>query len=132
MASFNASLIIGGTQSGQILVWDTKLQSQFPTIKTPTFGLIGHSAPICSLQVIGTAQASHIISASNDGVVCSWQLNMLSHPVELLEISHPKDTKWDNLAISSMCFPTQGSSVFWIGTLAGNIHQINRFDRAGW
>jgi dynein intermediate chain len=113
-------------------VWNTKLDSEFPTQKTPAFGLVGHSAPICSIQIIGTSQASHIISASNDGIVCSWQLNMLAHPVELLELSHPQDTKWDSITISSLRFPKQGTSTFWIGTLAGNIHQINRFDRAGW
>jgi hypothetical protein len=57
---------------------------------------------------------------------------MLAHPVELLEISHPQDTKWDHISISSMCFPAHSSSTFWIGTLAGHIYQINRFDRAGW
>lgn len=72
--SFNG-LTIAGTWSGHVLVWDTRSAST-PVLKSIT----GHSHPIYSLSVVGSGTAHNLITVSTDGMVCSWQLDMLSHP----------------------------------------------------
>jgi dynein intermediate chain len=77
-SSFHPNYVIGGTYSGQIVLWDTRAKS-LPVLKTP-LSAGGHTHPIYSLQMIGTQNAHNLISASTDGFVCSWQLDMLAQP----------------------------------------------------
>lgn len=126
---FHPNLVIGGTYSGQILIWDTRAK-QLPVLKTP-LSASGHTHPVYNLQVVGTQNANHLITASTDGVVCSWMLDMLAQPqdsLELLNTSHPKT---DEVAVTCMSFPSQETTQFWVGTEEGNIYLGSRFDRAG-
>ncbi|KAI8393869.1 WD40-repeat-containing domain protein [Radiomyces spectabilis] len=129
-SKFHSHYVIGGTYSGQVVLWDTRAKS-LPVLKTP-LSAGGHTHPIYSLDMIGSQDAHTLISASTDGSVCSWQLDMLAQPQEYLELQHSAHNKTEEVAITCKGFPDDHASTsFWIGTEEGNIYQANRFDRAG-
>lgn len=98
-SEFHNNYVVGGTYSGQILLWDTRAgytrayliligYSHNPVLKSPLGGL-GHTHPVFSLQIVGSANANRLsllilvelLSASTDGIVCSWQLDRLAQPL---------------------------------------------------
>ncbi|KAI8054628.1 WD40-repeat-containing domain protein [Syncephalis plumigaleata] len=127
-SDFHANLVIGGTYSGQILLWDTRAKS-LPVLRTP-LSAIGHTHPVYSMSMVGTQNAHNLITASTDGLVCSWQLDMLVQPQETLDIVYPAHPRTDEVAITCIGFPDNETTTFWAGTEEGNIYQANRYDRA--
>ena len=132
---FHPSLILGGSYSGQVLLWDTRSKSPHPVSKTPLTGAYsaGHSHPIYSLDIVGTQNAHNIISCSTDGVVCTWSIDMLSQPSEYLELLTPPPTslKTEDLSPTCMAFPGSDPTSFIVGTEEGTIYPCHRYDRAG-
>ncbi|OAJ35891.1 hypothetical protein BDEG_20120 [Batrachochytrium dendrobatidis JEL423] len=126
---FHHNLVVGGTYSGQIVIWDTRAKST-PILKT-SLSSPGHSHPVYSLSIVGTQNAHNLVTASTDGVVCTWQLDMLAHPQDLIELTHPSNSRTDEVAISCMDFSKNDFTTYWVGTEEGNIYQSNRHDRAG-
>lgn len=131
------SLILGGTYSGQLCLWDTRARHHRtgePVQRTPlTGGRTGHAHPIYSLAVVGTQNASSIISVSTDGVVCAWSTDMLTLPQEYLELHSPNPSayKTDDVAPTCLSFPASDPTMFLAGTEQGAILPIHRYDRAG-
>ncbi|KAK4545636.1 hypothetical protein LTR36_002589 [Oleoguttula mirabilis] len=131
------SLILGGTYSGQLCLWDTRARHHRtgePVQRTPlTGGRTGHAHPIYSLAVVGTQNASSIITASTDGVVCAWSTDMLTLPQEYLELHAPLPAayKTDDVAPTCLSFPAGDPTMFLAGTEQGAILPIHRYDRAG-
>ncbi|KAJ1930004.1 hypothetical protein IWQ60_000668 [Tieghemiomyces parasiticus] len=127
-SDFHPNLLVGGSYAGQILLWDTRAKSE-PVLKTP-LSAAGHTHPVYSLEMVGTQNAHNLVTASTDGVVCTWQLDMLAQPQELLELIHPSHPRTDEVAPTAMGFPDGETDVCWIGTEEGNVYQVNRHDRA--
>ncbi|MCJ1286449.1 hypothetical protein MMC26_005794 [Xylographa opegraphella] len=130
---FHPSLILGGSYSGQVLLWDTRSRSAMPVQKTPLTGASagGHAHPIYSIDIVGTQNANNIISCSTDGVVCGWTVDMLSQPQEYLELISPPPTKTEDLSPTCMAFPPSDPTSFVVGTEEGTIYPCHRYDRAG-
>ncbi|MCJ1385945.1 hypothetical protein MMC17_009070 [Xylographa soralifera] len=130
---FHPSLILGGSYSGQVLLWDTRSRSALPVQKTPLTGASagGHAHPIYSIDIVGTQNANNIISCSTDGVVCGWTVDMLSQPQEYLELMNPPPTKTEDLSPTCMVFPPSDPTSFIVGTEEGTIYPCHRYDRAG-
>ncbi|CAJ0650963.1 9730_t:CDS:2 [Entrophospora sp. SA101] len=128
-SDFDPSIVIGGTYSGQILIWDMRAKT-LPVLKTP-LGTSGHTHPVYTMQMIGTQNAHNLISASTDGLVCFWQLDMLAQPQETLELVNSEHSKTDEVSVTSFGFPTNETAAFWVGTEEGNIYQANRYGHAG-
>lgn len=128
-SKFHPNYIIGGTYSGQIVLWDTRAKS-LPVLKTP-LSAGGHTHPVYSIEMVGTQNAHNLISASTDGFVCSWQLDMLAQPQDYLELLHSSHNKTDEVSVTCLGFPDNETTAFWAGTEEGNIYQANRYDRAG-
>lgn len=126
---FHPNLIIGGAYSGQVLLWDTRAKSS-PVQKTPLTGS-GHTHPVYSIDIVGTQNANNIISASTDGVVCGWTVDMLSQPQEFLELTSPPPAKTDDMAVTCIAFPQSDPTYFLAGTEEGSIYPCHRYDRAG-
>jgi dynein intermediate chain len=125
---FNPKLVIGGTYTGQILIWDTRDKS-LPIHKTPPGGKF-HSHPIYCLGVSGTNNANHIISISNDGVLCQWSMYNLSKPTKRVELKAKKrklDDKIISEEIGSLCIGTQDNETnnIFIGADDSDIYQIS-------
>lgn len=126
---FHPNLVIGGTYSGQILIWDTRARN-LPVLKTP-LSAAGHTHPVYSIQMVGTQNAHNLITASTDGTVCCWMLDMLARPQETLELLNAAHPKTEEVSITVIGFPDQETTSFWVGTEEGNVYQAARYDRAG-
>ncbi len=131
---FHPNLVIGGCYSGQICLWDTRTSGRTgqPVQKTPQSGShLGHTHPVYSISVVGTPNAHNILTASMDGVVCSWSVDMLTQAQEYLVLNTPAPAKTDDLAPTCMSFPTSDPTFFVVGTEEGTIYPCHRYDRAG-
>ncbi|RKP18486.1 WD40 repeat-like protein, partial [Rozella allomycis CSF55] len=124
-AANNNHLIIGGTYSGQIMVWDLRSKAR-PVLKTPIS--TGHAHPIYSIKCVGTQQ---VVSASSDGTVCVWQMDMLGKPQETLELNSPDPLNNKDISISCMDFPGDDQNTFVVGTEEGSIYRGSLMGRAG-
>jgi len=83
---YHPTLIFGGSYSGQVLLWDTRAK-HLPVLKTP-LSAAGHTYPIYGMKVVGTQNANNLITASTDGLVCSWLSDVLAQPqVSQLSVS---------------------------------------------
>ncbi|KAL1405096.1 hypothetical protein Q8F55_008719 [Vanrija albida] len=125
---FHPNLIFGGSYSGQVLLWDTRTK-HLPVLKTP-LSASGHTYPIYAMSIVGTQNANSLITSSTDGLVCSWQVDMLSQPQEALRLVAPAQNKMDEVSITCLDFAENETATFWVGTEEGSVYQVNRFDRA--
>ncbi|KAH9629822.1 hypothetical protein HF086_011472, partial [Spodoptera exigua] len=107
---FHPNLILGGTYSGQIVLWDNRVQKRTPIQRTPLSSL-AHT--VCSQN------AHNLISVSTDGRMCSWSLDMLSQPQETLDLQHRQSKA---VAVTSMGFPHGDVNNFVLGSEDGNIY----------
>uniref|UniRef100_A0A1E1WB06 Uncharacterized protein n=1 Tax=Pectinophora gossypiella TaxID=13191 RepID=A0A1E1WB06_PECGO len=117
-ARFHPNLILGGTYSGQIVLWDNRVQKRTPIQRTPLSSL-AHTHPVYCLSVVGSQNAHNLISVSTDGRMCSWSLDMLSQPQETLDLQHRQSKA---VAVTSMGFPHGDVNNFVLGSEDGNIY----------
>ncbi|GAB7347989.1 hypothetical protein MBLNU459_g5488t2 [Dothideomycetes sp. NU459] len=132
---YHPSLVIGGTYSGQVCLWDVRQRSHdgAPVQRTPLAGEKGgHAHPIYSIAVVGTQNASSLVSVSTDGTACAWSFDMLSKPQEYLELATPPGrNKSEDIAPTCISFPKADPTYFLAGTEEGGIVPVHRYDRAG-
>ncbi|XP_061711389.1 cytoplasmic dynein 1 intermediate chain isoform X2 [Cydia pomonella] len=117
-ARFHPNLILGGTYSGQIVLWDNRVPKRTPIQRTPLSSL-AHTHPVYCLSVVGSQNAHNLISVSSDGRMCSWSLDMLSQPQETLELQHRQSKA---VAVTAMAFPHADVNNFILGSEDGNIY----------
>ncbi|XP_030031324.1 cytoplasmic dynein 1 intermediate chain isoform X4 [Manduca sexta] len=117
-ARFHPNLILGGTYSGQIVLWDNRVQKRTPIKRTPLSSL-AHTHPVYCLSVVGSQNAHNLISVSTDGRLCSWSLDMLSQPQETLDLQHRQSKA---VAVTSMGFPHGLVNNFVLGSEDGNVY----------
>ena len=130
---YNPKLIIGGTHTGQVLIWDTR-GKQTAVYKTPLglgggqSGIKTHTSDITCLGVIGSTNSSHIISLSN-GAICLWSLNNLSSPIKRIELKAPQQKKENEdlaeMSILSMGMQQYDTNNLLIGSDDNNVYQIS-------
>ncbi len=88
--------------------------------RTPLVTSKGHTHPVYALQQVGTVNATNLVSVSTDGKLCVWNLNMLVHPQETLDLK--KANK--ELVVHTLAFPPNETNVLWAGSEDGGISQI--------
>ncbi|XP_024938181.1 cytoplasmic dynein 1 intermediate chain isoform X31 [Cephus cinctus] len=121
-ARFHPNLILGGTYSGQIVLWDNRVQKRTPIQRTP-LSAAAHTHPVYCLSVVGTQNAHNLISISTDGKLCSWSLDMLSQPQEKLDLQ-TKQSK--PIAVTSLAFPHSDVNNFIVGSEDGTVYSACR------
>nr|XP_017021579.1 cytoplasmic dynein 1 intermediate chain isoform X8 [Drosophila kikkawai] len=121
-AKFNPNLILGGTYSGQIVLWDNRIQKRTPIQRTP-LSAAAHTHPVYCLQMVGTQNAHNVISISSDGKLCSWSLDMLSQPQDTLELQQRQSKA---IAITSMAFPANEINSLVMGSEDGYVYSASR------
>lgn len=84
-ARFHRNLIVGGTFSGQVVLWDNRTPRRTPVQRSPLSSQ-AHTQPVLSVCVLGSENAHNLVSASSDGRLCTWSLDMLSQPQESLDL----------------------------------------------
>ncbi|KAJ2721354.1 hypothetical protein GGI07_004024 [Coemansia sp. Benny D115] len=128
-SDFDPHLLVGAAYSGQLLLWDTRAKAQ-PVLRTPLTAT-GHTHPVYALRVVGSTNAHQVVSASTDGLVCAWQLDMLAQPQDALELTNPVHPRTDEVSVTCMDFATDETAAFVVGTAEGAAYAVNRYDRAG-
>ncbi|KAK7203892.1 WD40-repeat-containing domain protein [Myxozyma melibiosi] len=122
---FNANLVIGGCYNGQILVWDTRSGATEAVHRSALNGS-GHAHPIYSLDFANSSGSNTIVSCSTDGRVCSWTVDMLARPQELIDLKLPPPSRTEDLAPTTICVPRSDPTYFLVGSEDGNIYSYNR------
>ncbi|CXI07610.1 cytoplasmic dynein intermediate chain, putative [Plasmodium berghei] len=115
---FNPYIVIGGTYTGNILLWDIRI-NQKKSIHKTILSSQGHLHPIYCAEIIGTQNSHNLISVDTDGRLCNWSLNMLTYPSDIV------DLKKINKEISCSCFSFQEGEIntLYGGTEDGSIFQ---------
>ncbi|XP_045470746.1 cytoplasmic dynein 1 intermediate chain isoform X5 [Harmonia axyridis] len=127
-ARFHPNLILGGTYSGQIVLWDNRVQKRTPIQRTP-LSTTAHTHPVYCMSVVGTTNAHNLISISTDGRLCSWSLDMLGQPQEILDL-HKVQSK--PVAVTCLDFPHSDVNNFVLGGEEGVAYSACRHGaRAG-
>ena len=127
-AKFHPNLILGGTYSGQIVLWDNRHNKRTPVQRSP-LSASAHTHPVYSARVVGTQNAHNLITISTDGKMCSWSLDMLSQPQETLELQHKQSKA---VAVTCLSFPQNDVNNFIVGSEEGTVYTACRHgSRAG-
>lgn len=122
-AKFHPSLIVGGTYSGQIVLWDMRSNKKTP-VQRSALTTAAHTHPVYCAKVVGTPNAHNLISISTDGKLCSWSLDMLSAPQEVLELNQQKQTR--SVAVTCMSFHPDDYNNFLVGSEEGMVYSACR------
>ncbi|XP_017327823.1 cytoplasmic dynein 1 intermediate chain 1 isoform X5 [Ictalurus punctatus] len=121
-AQFHPNLIVGGTYSGQIALWDNRSPRRTPVQRTP-LSAAAHTHPVSSVNVVGTQNANSLITVSTDGKMCSWSLDMLSQPQDSMELYYNKSKV---VAVTGMAFPVGDVNNFVVGSEEGTVYTASR------
>lgn len=111
-AEFHPNLVVGGTYSGQIVLWDNRVNKRTPVQRTP-LSAAAHTHPVYCVNVVGTQNAHNLISVSTDGKMCSWSLDMLSQPQDSMELQHKQSKA---VAVTSFSFLANDVNNFVVGS----------------
>ncbi|OXB77977.1 UNVERIFIED_CONTAM: hypothetical protein H355_009548 [Colinus virginianus] len=121
-AKFHPNLVVGGTYSGQIVLWDNRSNKRTPVQRTP-LSAAAHTHPVYCVNVVGTQNAHNLISISTDGKICSWSLDMLSQPQDSMELVHKQSKA---VAVTCMSFPIGDVNNFVVGSEEGSVYTACR------
>ncbi|XP_036396102.1 cytoplasmic dynein 1 intermediate chain 2-like isoform X4 [Megalops cyprinoides] len=121
-AKFHPNLVVGGTYSGQIVLWDNRSNKRTPVQRTP-LSAAAHTHPVYCVNVVGTQNAHNLISISTDGKMCSWSLDMLSQPQDSLELVFKQSKA---VAVTCMAFPLGDVNNFVVGSEDGSVYTACR------
>ncbi|KAH9191996.1 hypothetical protein AeNC1_006029 [Aphanomyces euteiches] len=135
---FDRHLLVGGTYSGQVVLWDTR--AKHSTVQKTTLSAVGgHTHPIYSMSVVGTKSSFSLVSASTDGRMCVWNMNQLHAPMDVLDLrvagpaatssaanvtTATASTRRMAVPITSMAFQKHSqnpTNAFAIGTESGDV-----------
>lgn len=126
-SKFSPTLIVGGTYSGQIVLWDIRARSN-PMQHTP-LSSIGHTHPVYAMEIVGTKNAHSLVTVSTDGKLCVWSLENLLQPQEVLEL-HSKQSRPVSaaapVAVTSMAFKEGEVNGFFVGSEEGAVYSASR------
>lgn len=78
---FSNSTVLGGCYNGQLLLWDIRVKSM--PVQRSGISADAHKYPVCSLNVVGTQIANNVVSFSNDGMMCMWDIKQFSKPTRM-------------------------------------------------
>lgn len=121
-AKFHPNLIVGGTYSGQIVLWDNRSSKKTPVQRTP-LSATAHTHPVYCVNVVGTQNAHNLISVSTDGKMCSWSLDMLSQPQDSMELQYKQSKA---VAVTSLSFLAGDVNNFVVGSEEGSVYTACR------
>lgn len=124
----NPKYIIAGSFTGQILIFDIRVGGS-PVLKSPSTGM-QHSLPIYSISNYGSENSNHILSISNDGVVCVANMHNFSRAIKKIELKTNEykkninnNTVTDEISVICAANNPEGEYVY-VGSDDSNIYQV--------
>uniref|UniRef100_A0A4W5M512 Dynein cytoplasmic 1 intermediate chain 1 n=1 Tax=Hucho hucho TaxID=62062 RepID=A0A4W5M512_9TELE len=128
-ARFHPNLVVGGTYSGQIVLWDNRSHRRTPVQRT-LLSAAAHTHPVYCVNVVGTQNANNLITVSTDGRMCSWSLEMLSQP-QSMELVYNKSKAVAVTGMGEMRErPTGDVNNYVVGSEEGPVYTASRHGRA--
>ncbi|CAD8067036.1 unnamed protein product [Paramecium sonneborni] len=122
---FSPNVVLGGLYNGQVVVWD--LRAKHTPEKRSTLNSGGHSYPIYGLSIVGSQNANNLISSSNDGRICIWNLAQLNQPQKIIDLKtkNKQQTTNPQVEVNSTCmvFPQGDANNFYVGAEDGCIYK---------
>ena len=97
---FSNSTVLGGCYNGQILLWDIRAKSM--PVQRSGISADAHKYPVCSLNVVGTQIANNIVSYSNDGMMCIWDIKQFSKPTRMNKLSAGRSQRAQTVKTSAL------------------------------
>lgn len=123
----NPKYIVAGTYTGQILVYDIRVGAS-PVLKSPS-STKQHSLPIYSIMNYGQENSNQIVSISNDGLVCVFNINNFSKPIKRVELKKGIENKFNQgivmEEIGVICAANNPESDYiYVGSDDSELHQV--------
>ncbi|XP_015918252.1 cytoplasmic dynein 1 intermediate chain 2 isoform X2 [Parasteatoda tepidariorum] len=122
-AKYHPNLVIGGTYSGQIVLWDNRSYKRTPVQRSP-LSAIAHTHPVYSICMVGSENAHNLVTISTDGKCCTWSVDMLSYPQDTIELNQQKQSR--TVAVTCMAFPNDEFNNFVVGSEDGLVYSACR------
>jgi len=126
---FHPNLVVGTAYSGQVMLWDNRYNKRSP-VQRSRFSPKAHTSPVYCAKVVGSQNANTLVTISTDGKLCSWSLDMLTEPLETLEMDYKKtrDTEKisSNLAPTCLEFQENDANNFIVGCENGSAYTSAR------
>lgn len=125
VSEFHPTLVIGGTYSGQIVLWDTRAKST--PVQRTQLSSNGHSHPVQAMTMVGTQNAHNLLSVSTNGRMCSWETNKMAAPKEKpLElktrpVGAKAATKETDVNVTCIASPEAEFNQFFVGSEDGTV-----------
>lgn len=110
-------LVIGGTYSGNVIVWDMREKRNYPIIKSTTNAW----KMIKGIEVVGSQNANNIVTVSNEGQICVWAMNMMKEPQKTVDLNIRKN---EELCVQCIEFQEGETNQFYIGSADSNLYQV--------
>ncbi|KAM7347365.1 cytoplasmic dynein 1 intermediate chain-like isoform 2-T2 [Cochliomyia hominivorax] len=121
---FNENLIIGATYSGQIVLWDKRVNSSI-ALRSTKMNYKAHTQPIHCLRVIDDNSSHNLISISSDGKLCLWNLDMLAVPLDVMQLELKiSETIKKPIGVTCMDFPANGVNNLVFGSEDGCAYTV--------
>uniref|UniRef100_A0AAY4AV89 Uncharacterized protein n=1 Tax=Denticeps clupeoides TaxID=299321 RepID=A0AAY4AV89_9TELE len=117
VASYNSNEDAPHEPDGVVLVWNMKFKKT-----TPEY-VFHCQHPVYCVNVVGTQNANNLITVSTDGKMCSWSLDMLSQPMDSMELVYNKSKP---VAVTCMAFPAGDVNNFVVGSEEGTVYTASR------
>jgi len=114
-------LIIGGTYSGNVILWDMREKRNYPTAKSQ----ISTSSMIKGISVVGSKNANNIVTVSNNGAICVWSTNMMKEPQKRVDLG----IKTNEIPVHCIDFPEEETNEFYIGGEDFNIYSAKIYTK---
>ncbi|KER21419.1 hypothetical protein T265_15099 [Opisthorchis viverrini] len=124
LSKFHPNLVIGGTYSGQIVLWDSRVNKRTPVQRSPLTSM-AHTHPVFAVTVVGTQNAHNIISLGSDGSLCAWNIEMLAQPREKSRVCEvPSATGGGHFELYPTCMSFFANDVnnYAVGAENGNAY----------
>ncbi|XP_054711896.1 cytoplasmic dynein 1 intermediate chain 2-like isoform X2 [Uloborus diversus] len=122
-AKYHPNLVIGGTYSGQIVLWDNRSCKRTPVQRSP-LSAVAHTHPVYSICMVGSENAHNLVTISTDGKCCTWSVDMLSAPQDSIELNQQKQSR--TVAVTCMAFPHDEFNNFVVGSEDGIVYSACR------
>ncbi|CAH8661204.1 unnamed protein product [Schistosoma rodhaini] len=121
LSRFHPNIVVGGTYSGQIVLWDSRVNKRTPIQRSPLTSW-AHTHPVFAITLIGTQNAHNIISLGSDGSLCAWSLEMLAQPREKSKVCEMSSGGLFDLYPTCMSFFANDVNNYAVGAENGNAY----------
>lgn len=136
-------LVIGGSRTGQLLVWDMRAHAEPVQVSGLAGG--GHTQAVHSVAVVGATRVGaggasgrqdELLSAGMDGRLCAWALASLDKPIDAITLdalpargaaaARPALAPTGPLSVSAMAISGYQGGMPLVGAQDGGLHLVAR------